>query len=210
MTGAQAAAAIGREPLLELGGVTLRFGGVVAVNELDLTVEKNEIFALIGPNGAGKTSVFNIVTGVFEPNQGAVRFGGTSLVGLPPYQIVRLGLARTFQNIRLFGNMSALENVMVGTDARHRTSVPGAVLGLPSHRAEERDGRKVAHQLLDFVGIGRVANETANVTGLSSEESASPQRQLDSVQCRSSSSWTRPIADTATVAWNATETPRAS
>ena len=161
MTGAQAAAAIGREPLLELGGVTLRFGGVVAVNELDLTVEKNEIFALIGPNGAGKTSVFNIVTGVFEPHHGAVRFGGTSLVGLPPYQIVRLGLARTFQNIRLFGNMSALENVMVGTDARHRTSVPGAVLGLPSHRAEERDGRKVAHQLLDFVGIGRVANETA-------------------------------------------------
>jgi branched-chain amino acid transport system ATP-binding protein len=161
VTGPQDTAAAGREALLELREVTLSFGGVVAVNGLDLHVERGEIFALIGPNGAGKTTVFNIVTGVFQPDQGAVRFGGTSLVGLAPYQIVRLGLARTFQNIRLFGNMSALENVMVGTDARHRTSVPGAVLGLGSHRAEERDGKKVAHQLLDFVGIGRVSEETA-------------------------------------------------
>jgi len=148
-------------PLLELHGITLAFGGVVAVNRLDLEVGEREIFALIGPNGAGKTTVFNIVTGVFEPNEGTATFAGTSLVGLPPYRITRLGLARTFQNIRLFGNMSALENVMVGTDARHRTSVPGAVLGLPTHRSEERDGEKVGRQLLEFVGIGRVAEETA-------------------------------------------------
>ena len=147
--------------LLELDAVSVRFGGVVAVSEFDLRVDQGEIFSLIGPNGAGKTTVFNLLTGVYRPTAGNIRFGGETLVGRAPHQITRLGIARTFQNIRLFANMSALDNVLVGTDARHRTSVPGAVLTLPSHRAEERDGESVARDLLEFVGIARVAEETA-------------------------------------------------
>jgi branched-chain amino acid transport system ATP-binding protein len=141
--------------------LTVRFGGVVAISELDLHVNEGEIFALIGPNGAGKTTAFNILTGVYQPTEGEARFAGVNLAGRRPHQITRLGLARTFQNIRLFANMTALDNVMVGTDARHRTSVPGAVLGLPRHRAEQRDGEKVARDLLAFVGIPNVAGEVA-------------------------------------------------
>jgi branched-chain amino acid transport system ATP-binding protein len=149
------------EALLAFSGVTMRFGGVVAVDGLDLTVHEGEIFGLIGPNGAGKTTVFNAATGVYRPTDGDIRLGETSIVGRKPHAITKLGLARTFQNIRLFANMSALENVLVGTDARHRTSVPGAVLGLPRHRREEREGREDAHRLLAFTGIGAVADETA-------------------------------------------------
>ena len=148
-------------PLLEIDHLTVRFGGVVAISDLQLEVHPGEIFALIGPNGAGKTTAFNIITGVYQPTEGDVRFGGVSVAGKKPHQITRLGIARTFQNIRLFANMTALENVMVGTDARHRTSVPGAVLTLPRHRAEERVGEEVARKLLAFVGIPRVADETA-------------------------------------------------
>jgi len=149
------------EPVLAIEDLTVQFGGVVALAGLDLTVEEGEIFALIGPNGAGKTTAFNIITGVYQPTAGDVRFMGTSIVGQRPHQITTRGIARTFQNIRLFSNMTALENVMVGTDARHRTSVPGAVLALPRHRAEERDGEIVARDLLAFVGIPGVAGESA-------------------------------------------------
>jgi branched-chain amino acid transport system ATP-binding protein len=154
-------ATTGRETLLDLRGVTMRFGGVVAVDGLDLHVDQGEIFALIGPNGAGKTTAFNLITGVYNPTAGAITFGGKSIVGRKPSVVTRSGVARTFQNIRLFPNMTALENVMVGTDARHRQSVAEAIFGLPRHRAEERDGRKVALSLLDFVGIPAVAEETA-------------------------------------------------
>ncbi len=147
--------------LLELDKVTIRFGGLVAVSELDLHVDEGEIFALIGPNGAGKTTVFNIVTGFYQPTSGQVRFAGRRVSGRRPHLVTRAGIARTFQNIRLFDNMTALENVMVGADARHRTSVVGAILGLPRHRAEEREGRERARELLDFVGIGHLAEETA-------------------------------------------------
>jgi branched-chain amino acid transport system ATP-binding protein len=147
--------------LIELEHLTVRFGGVVAISELDLHVNEGEIFALIGPNGAGKTTAFNVITGVYQPTEGHARFGGIDLAGRRPHQITRLGIARTFQNIRLFSNMTALDNVMVGTDARHRTSVPGAVLGLPRHRNEQRDGEKVARDLLDFVGIPRVVHDAA-------------------------------------------------
>jgi len=147
--------------IMELRHLTVRFGGVVAMSDLDLHVNEGEIFALIGPNGAGKTTAFNILTGVYQPTEGEARFAGVNLAGRRPHQITRLGLARTFQNIRLFANMTALDNVMVGTDARHRTSVPGAVLGLPRHRAEQRDGEKVARDLLAFVGIPNVAGEVA-------------------------------------------------
>jgi branched-chain amino acid transport system ATP-binding protein len=148
-------------PLLALEKVTMQFGGVTAMAEVDLHVNRGEIFALIGPNGAGKTTVFNVVTGVFKPSEGDVLFEGQSIVGRKRYQVTRSGIARTFQNIRLFPNMSALENVMVGADAQHRTSVPGAVLGLPRHRREEAEGRERGLELLELVGIARRAEETA-------------------------------------------------
>ncbi len=147
--------------ILELEKVTVRFGGLLALSDLDVHINEKEIFGLIGPNGAGKTTAFNIITGVYQPTRGEVRFSGVPLTGRRPHQITRLGIARTFQNIRLFVNMTALDNVMVGADARHRTSVPGAILGLPRHRAEQRDGEKVARYLLDFVGIAGVADEAA-------------------------------------------------
>lgn len=149
------------DTLLELDSLTVRFGGVDAIQQLDLVVHRGEIFGLIGPNGAGKTSTFNIITGVYQPTMGDVRFSGRRLAGLKPHRITQLGIARTFQNIRLFPEMSAIENVMVGCDARHRTGIPGAVLNLPRHRREERDGRLQAWELLQFVGIARSEQEAA-------------------------------------------------
>jgi branched-chain amino acid transport system ATP-binding protein len=147
--------------LLELDHVTQRFGGVVALSDVSLSVPDGAIFALIGPNGAGKTTVFNLVTGVYTPSEGEIRFGGERISGRRPHQVTAQGVARTFQNIRLFDNMSALENVMVGADARHRTSVPGAALGLPRHRREEKQGKERGLELLDFVGVAGIASETA-------------------------------------------------
>jgi branched-chain amino acid transport system ATP-binding protein len=147
--------------LLEVAGVTQRFGGVVALSEIDLSVPEGSIFALIGPNGAGKTTVFNLVTGVYTPTEGEIRFAGKVISGRRPHLVTSSGIARTFQNIRLFDNMTALENVMVGADARHRTGIVSAALGLPRHRREERDGRARGQELLDFVGIGRTGEETA-------------------------------------------------
>jgi len=160
--------------VLELDRVTMRFGGVTALLNLDLQVADGEILGLIGPNGAGKTTVFNVVTGVFAPTGGVIRFQGSDLHNEPRLglaflpsrrrsrnRITRLGIARTFQNIRLFNEMSALENVLVGTDNHHLTSVPGAILRLPRHRREERAGRARALELLDLVGIAHRAEETA-------------------------------------------------
>jgi branched-chain amino acid transport system ATP-binding protein len=147
--------------LLELAAVTQRFGGVVALSDVDLVVPEGAIFALIGPNGAGKTTVFNLITGVYTPTQGEVRFAGRRISGQRPHLVTKSGVARTFQNIRLFDNMTALENVMVGADAQHKTSVVGAALGLPRHRREERDGRDRGLELLEFVGIPGVGEETS-------------------------------------------------
>ncbi|MDH2428543.1 ABC transporter ATP-binding protein [Sphaerisporangium sp. TRM90804] len=148
-------------PLLRLDKVKMQFGGVVALREVELTVNEGEIFALIGPNGAGKTTVFNVVTGVYRPTSGQVLFDGDRIDGMKRFKITKRGVARTFQNIRLFHNMSALENVMVGADAHHRTGMVNAALGLPWHRREERDGKAMALELLDFVGIPNRAEETA-------------------------------------------------
>ena len=147
--------------LLELQSVTMQFGGVTALAEVDLHVAEGEIAGLIGPNGAGKTTVFNVVTGVFRPTAGQIVFQGRSIVGKKRYQVTKLGVARTFQNIRLFPEMTALENVMVGADAHHRTSIAGAMLRLPRHRAEERQGRATASELLTLVGIPHRADATA-------------------------------------------------
>jgi branched-chain amino acid transport system ATP-binding protein len=147
--------------LLELKTVTMRFGGVVAINALDIGIHKGEIFALIGPNGAGKTTVFNVVTGLFYPSEGEVHFNGDRIDGKKRFVVTKLGIARTFQNVRLFHNMSALENVLVGADAHHRTGLAGAGLGLPRHRREEREGRAKARELLEFVGIPNRSEDTA-------------------------------------------------
>ena len=149
------------EPILEFDHVTMRFGGVVALRDASLTIRQGEIFALIGPNGAGKTTVFNVVTGVFKPTEGEVRFEGRRIDGMKRFKVTKSGVARTFQNIRLFHNMTAVENVMVGADAHHRTGAVGAALGLPWHRSEERDGREKAAELLDFVGISARSTDWA-------------------------------------------------
>jgi len=150
-----------RKPLLEVDGITLRFGGVVALDNVSFTLNEGEILGLIGPNGAGKTTCFNAITGVFPPTSGEVRFRGERITGRKKYKITRAGIARTFQNIRLFPEMTALENVLVGADARHKTSVPGALLRLPRHWKEERAAREVAMELMRFVGIDRRADELA-------------------------------------------------
>jgi branched-chain amino acid transport system ATP-binding protein len=151
----------GDEVLLEVDHVTLRFGGVVALNDVSFSLRRGEIFGLIGPNGAGKTTCFNAMTGVYQPTSGAIRFNGQSIVGKKKHEITRGGIARTFQNVRLFPEMTALENVMVGADAHHKTSVVGALLRLPRHWREERSGRERSMELLRFVGIERRAGEVS-------------------------------------------------
>ncbi|RZU77114.1 branched-chain amino acid transport system ATP-binding protein [Micromonospora kangleipakensis] len=163
----------GREPLLEVDHVTLRFGGVVALNDVAFTLYKGEILGLIGPNGAGKTTCFNAMTGVYRPTEGEIRFKGQRTNGRRRSWITKAGIARTFQNIRLFPEMTALENVMVGADAHHRTSVISAMFRLPRHWREERQGRDKAYELLRFVGIERRAGE------LSRNLSYGEQRRLE-------------------------------
>jgi branched-chain amino acid transport system ATP-binding protein len=127
------------EAVLEVDHVTLRFGGVVALDDVSFDVRRGEILGLIGPNGAGKTTCFNAMTGVYRPTSGEVRFDGQRITGKKPHQINRIGIARTFQNIRLFPEMTALENVLVGTDSQHITSVPGALFGLYRVRAKPEE-----------------------------------------------------------------------
>ncbi|TML32034.1 MAG: ABC transporter ATP-binding protein [Actinobacteria bacterium] len=147
--------------LLEVDNVILRFGGVVALDQVNFALRQGEIFGLIGPNGAGKTTCFNAMTGVYRPTSGRIRFRGQVISGLKKHEITRLGIARTFQNIRLFPEMTALENVMVGADAHHKTSVLGALFRLPRHWREERQGRDLAMRLLEFVGIADRAGEVS-------------------------------------------------
>jgi branched-chain amino acid transport system ATP-binding protein len=148
--------------VLEARKVTRRFGGLVAVREVDFTVGQREIRGLIGPNGAGKTTFFNCITGIFEPSSGEIVFNGRRINGLPPDRITRLGIARTFQNLRLFGNMTALENVMVGRHSRTREGVFGAVLRTAGFRREEQESRDRGMELLDFVGLRGKEDETAH------------------------------------------------
>jgi len=149
------------ETLLETRDLTVRFGGLVALDAVSFTIRRGEILGLIGPNGAGKTTCFNAISGVYRPTSGAVIFDGAPLGRIKRHQITRRGIARTFQNIRLWGEMTALENVVVGTDARHKTSVPGAIFRSPRHRHEERDAIERAAALLQFVGIAQRGEEKA-------------------------------------------------
>ena len=149
------------EALLRTDGLTVKFGGLVALDDVSFEIRRGEILGLIGPNGAGKTTCFNAITGVYRPSSGTVTFDGRPLGKIKRNEITRLGIARTFQNIRLFGEMTALENVVVGTDARHRTSVPGAIFRTARHRREEHDAVERGMALLEFVGIAPKAVEKA-------------------------------------------------
>ncbi len=184
-TGANAPASAG-DALLVVDNVTLRFGGVVALDGVAFEIRRGEILGLIGPNGAGKTTCFNVMTGVYTPTSGEILFDGTKVSGVKPHKINSLGIARTFQNIRLFPEMTAMENVMVGADARHKTMVLGAlfrlkrikakedelpdnplkrslakIFGISRHTLEERAGRVKSMEMLRFVGIADRAHELA-------------------------------------------------
>jgi branched-chain amino acid transport system ATP-binding protein len=156
----RASAETAAQPVLEAAGVTMRFGGLLAVNNVDLTVRQGEIVGLIGPNGAGKTTFFNCLTGLYKPTSGQVRFTGTPLAP-KPRAVVRAGMARTFQNIRLFANMTALENVMVGRYCRTSSGALTSVLRGPKFRREEAATRARAQELLEFVGLGRSTEHLA-------------------------------------------------
>jgi branched-chain amino acid transport system ATP-binding protein len=150
------AGAQGAAPVLAAQGVTMRFGGLTAVDGVDLIVGEREIVGLIGPNGAGKTTFFNCLTGLYVPTSGEVRYKGARLPATP-HKVTQAGIARTFQNIRLFANMTVLENVMVGRHCRTREGLWSAIGRGPRYRAAERDARDNALELLDFLGIGRHA-----------------------------------------------------
>ena len=139
--------------LLELKGVSLSFAGSKVLDAVDFDVPAGRIVSLIGPNGAGKTSLFNCITGFYKPQQGSIRFDGTEMLKLKPHRVTQLGIARTFQNVRLFREMTVLENVMSGQHSRTRAGVIDAILRLPSQRREEAEIRRIAEECLSFVGI---------------------------------------------------------
>jgi branched-chain amino acid transport system ATP-binding protein len=141
--------------------ITKRFGGVQALAEVSFTIRRREIYGLIGPNGAGKTSLFNVLTGIYPADEGLFAFEGRALTGLKPHEVAERGIARTFQNIRLFANLSALENVMIGRHVRTRATVFGAVFRNAGTRAEERAIERRSYELLEYVGVQRRANDLA-------------------------------------------------
>ena len=148
-------------PLLKTEGVTKRFGGLVAVNRMDYVQARGTIYSIIGPNGAGKTTFFNTLTGIYHPEQGRIEFAGHSLVGLRSDQIAALQLARTFQNIRLFGNMTVIENIIVGMHTRLHQNPLGVLFRTAAFKAEEEWAHNRAEELIEYVGLGGAGNELA-------------------------------------------------
>ncbi len=149
------------EPLLQTKGATIRFGGLVAVKDVDLEVAPGQVFGLIGPNGAGKTTIFNLLTGVYRPTAGDIRFNGESLLGLRPFQIASRGISRTFQNIRLFADMTVIENVKTACHFRGRQTLLDTVFRTKRHRAEEAEQEAFARELLDIFKLDHLRDETA-------------------------------------------------
>jgi branched-chain amino acid transport system ATP-binding protein len=147
--------------LLETKGVYKRFGGLVAVNHMDFVLEQGQIISIIGPNGAGKTTFFNTLTGIYKPEEGSILFDGHSLVGLRPDQIAALQISRTFQNIRLFSNMSVIENVMVGMYPRLHENMLGALFRTKKFKSEEERAHQKANMLMEFVALEKMGNEIA-------------------------------------------------
>jgi branched-chain amino acid transport system ATP-binding protein len=147
--------------LINATRVVKRFGGLTAVNKMDFNLEKGEIVSIIGPNGAGKTTFFNTITGIYKPEEGEIIFNEKSLLGLRTDQIAERGISRTFQNIRLFSNMSVIENILVGMHPHLKQSAVDSLLRLPSFKKEELDAEKKAEELMAYVGLKGVGNELA-------------------------------------------------
>jgi branched-chain amino acid transport system ATP-binding protein len=147
--------------LLEAVQIRKEFGGLIAVNDVDFVIPRGTIVSLIGPNGAGKTTFFNILTGVYKPTSGGVLFDGQPIAGLPPHKVTMLGMARTFQNIRLFHNMTALENVLVAMHGRIRGGVLRSILRTPGLKKEEQEAHERGRHLLEFSGLRRKDDEYA-------------------------------------------------
>ena len=166
--------------LLEVAGLQKRFGGVQAVKDVSFRVEPGTIKAVIGPNGAGKTTLFDLVSGFRAPDAGTVRFRDTPIEGRPPHEIAALGLSRTFQNIKLFGHMTALENVMVGRHVRSRAGFLAGMLDLPRTRREEREIEAAALEAMEFLGIGPLAGLEASSLSYGQQRSVELARALAS------------------------------
>lgn len=147
--------------LLDAQQITKKFGGLTAVSEVTFQLQTGEIASIIGPNGAGKTTFFNVVTGMYKPDGGKLLFDGQEIGGKAPDQIAALGIARTFQNIRLFSSLTAIENVMVGSTLRYKSGLIDALFHTKRHKAEELDAKRKAIELLDYVGLRSAANEVA-------------------------------------------------
>ena len=161
MSAASVVASAPAPVLLEAVGITKRFGGVQALSEVGFSIRRGEIYGLIGPNGAGKTSLFNVLTGIYEADGGRFLFDGAPLAGLKPNEVAARGIARTFQNIRLFANLTALENVMIGRHVRTRATVFGAIFRDARTRAEEAAIAARSYELLRYVGVHTRANDLA-------------------------------------------------
>ncbi len=147
--------------LLEVSGLTKKFGGLTAVNDVSINIEQGSISAIIGPNGAGKTTLFNLLTGIYKPDSGTINFGGRSLIGLRPDQVNGAGMSRTFQSIRLFPGMTVVENVMVGMHTRLRISLFQTITRLGGFNSQEKHVREKAAELLDFVGLSDKGDEVS-------------------------------------------------
>jgi branched-chain amino acid transport system ATP-binding protein len=148
-------------PVLHVSGVSKRFGGLQALSDVALTIQPGQVYGLIGPNGAGKTTFFNVITGLYTPDSGSFELGGAAYTPTTVHEVAKAGIARTFQNIRLFAEMTALENVMVGRHVRTTSGLIGAVLRTPGFKQEEAAIRQRAQELLDYVGIGKYAEYKA-------------------------------------------------
>lgn len=147
--------------ILMVKNLTKAFGGLIANSDISMDVKKGSITAVIGPNGAGKTTFFNMVTGVYQPTSGAIELNGKSIVGLKPHVVSAKGISRTFQNNRLFGSMTVLENIMVGMHNHIKQGIMGAVLDLPSFKKQERFAEQEAFNILDYIGLSQFTNEEA-------------------------------------------------
>lgn len=149
------------DTVLEVAGASKRFGGLQALSDVGIRIQRGQVYGLIGPNGAGKTTFFNVITGLYTPDSGSFKLAGQPYQPRAVHEVARAGIARTFQNIRLFTDMTALENVMVGRHIRSRSGLLGAIFRTPGFKAEEAAIAKRAHELLDYVGIGRLADYKA-------------------------------------------------
>ena len=147
--------------VLEAKNISVQFGGLLAVNSVDFNIPKQSVVSLIGPNGAGKTTFFNVLTGLYKPSSGSITFDGRDITDLPPHKIAEAGIARTFQNIRLFGLMTAQENLLVAMHSHLKAGITSTILRTPKQRREEREAEERAQEILDFAGVGKWTHEFA-------------------------------------------------